>query len=69
MEGYKGRTGIYEILKMNNEIRKLVHQQAGTEKLVQAAQKQKMITMREDGFLKAQKGITTLEEILRVTSE
>jgi len=69
MEGYKGRTGIYEILKMNNEIRKLVHQQAGTEKLVQAAQKQKMITMREDGLLKAQKGITTLEEILRVTSE
>jgi type IV pilus assembly protein PilB len=68
-EGYKGRQGIYEVLEMSTEVRKLVTQEATTEQLDDQAKKEGMATMVEDGFLKVLGGVTSLEEILRVTKE
>jgi len=68
-EGYHGRMGIYEVLEMNDEIKKLVTQSATTEAINAKAQAMGMTTMVQDGFVKAIQGITSLEEILRVTKE
>lgn len=68
-EGYRGRMGIYEVLAMDAEIKKLVAQSATTEVINAQAQKSGMATMVQDGFMKAISGITSLEEILRVTKE
>ncbi len=68
-EGYKGRTGIYEILEITKEIGELIMQRATTDNLREATKKQQMLTMLEDGFIKAKEGITTIEEVLRVTKE
>jgi type IV pilus assembly protein PilB len=68
-EGYKGRIGIYEILEVTHEVADLILNKGTTEDLRRAAQKQGMLTMAEDGFIKAKYGITTIEEVLRVTKE
>lgn len=68
-EGYKGRLGIFEILEITPKISNLIHTQATTDELKKAANEQGMITLTEDGFYKAIKGITSLEELLRVTRE
>lgn len=68
-EGYKGRNGIYEVLEMTTEIRKMVTQEATTEAINDQAQKEGMATMVEDGFLKIIQGTTSLEEVMRVTKE
>jgi len=68
-EGYKGRLGIYEVLEITPAISKLIHTQATTDELKKAADEQDMITLAEDGFYKAVKGITSLEEVVRVTKE
>lgn len=68
-EGYKGRIGIYEILEVTHDIADLILNKGTTEDLRRAAQKQGMLTMAEDGFVKAKYGITTIEEVLRVTKE
>ncbi|MEK7631374.1 MAG: GspE/PulE family protein [Patescibacteria group bacterium] len=68
-EGYKGRIGIYEILEVTHDIADLILNKCTTEDLRRAAQKQGMLTMAEDGFIKAKYGITTIEEVLRVTKE
>lgn len=68
-EGYHGRMGIYEVLEMDSEIKKLVTQSATTEAIDEQAKKSGMATMVQDGFTKAIQGITSLEEILRVTKE
>ncbi len=65
--GYKGRTGIYEILVTTPEIRKMIVAQKTPDEIIKFAQKQGYKTMRQDGFEKVLKGITTLEEVLRVT--
>ncbi len=67
--GYRGRTGIIEILVMTDEMRKAVVQRAGAQDLQRAAVAAGMTTMFEDGMKKAVAGLTTLEEILRVTRE
>jgi general secretion pathway protein E len=67
--GYRGRTGIIEILVMTDEVRKAVVQRAGAQELQRAAIAAGMTTMFEDGMKKAVAGLTTLEEILRVTRE
>ncbi len=69
LTGYRSRLGIYEVLEINKELKALISQGASEEKLTLAARNQGMITMLEDGFIKAQKGLTTLEEILRVTKD
>jgi type II secretory ATPase GspE/PulE/Tfp pilus assembly ATPase PilB-like protein len=68
-EGYRGRNGIYEVLPMDTDVRKLVTQSAATEEIEKEAKKNGMATMVEDGFLKIVQGITSLEEIMRVTKE
>lgn len=68
-EGYKGRIGIYEILEVTHDIADLILNKCTTEDLRRAAQKQGMLSMAEDGFIKAKYGITTIEEVLRVTKE
>lgn len=68
-EGYRGRIGIYEVFEMTSDIRRLVMESATSEMLEKAAKEAGMLTMVEDGFLKAVLGCTSVEEILRVTKE
>lgn len=67
--GYKGRSAIHEVLVMDDPVRRLIlkHEDAGV--LQEQARKSGMRTMYEDGLLKALKGVTTLEEVLRVAEE
>ncbi|MFQ6113161.1 MAG: GspE/PulE family protein [bacterium] len=67
--GYKGRIGIYEVLEISPKISKLIIKKANNDELFTAARKEGMLTMVEDGFLKAKAGTTTIEEIIRVTKE
>ncbi len=68
-EGYKGRMGIYEVIEFTPNLQKLVNKKANADELKQAAIEEGMITMIEDGFAKAVKAVTTIEEILRVTRD
>ncbi|OIP59632.1 MAG: hypothetical protein COZ29_01655 [Candidatus Moranbacteria bacterium CG_4_10_14_3_um_filter_45_9] len=68
-EGYHGRNGIYEVLPMDTNIRKLIMQSATTEEIETEAIKNGMSTMVQDGFLKIVQGITSLEEVMRATKE
>ncbi len=65
--GYKGRVGITEVLIFSPQIKELVLARAGEFKIKEAARAEGMKTMREDGLAKAAAGLTTLEEVLRVT--
>ncbi len=66
--GYKGCAGIYEILTMNEEIRALVTANASADEIRRAGIKAGMKTLRQDGIRKALEGITTIEEVMRVTA-
>jgi type IV pilus assembly protein PilB len=65
--GYRGRIGIFELLAVNPELREMILQRRSNAELKAAAQKT-MMTMHQDALLKAAEGVTTLEEILRVSS-
>ncbi len=67
--GYKGRMGIYEVLENSSEIQKLIVSNETSENIQQQAIKENMVTMQTDGFIKALRGQTSIEEILRVTTE
>jgi type IV pilus assembly protein PilB len=67
--GYKGRLGVHEILENTPEIQDLVVKRATTLDIEEKAEEQGMIPMWQDGFIKAITGVTTIEEILRVTKE
>lgn len=67
--GYKGRLGIYEVLEVTEEMSELILKKASPAELKKQAEKQNMLTIIEDGFIKAKNGITTIEEIMRVTKE
>ncbi len=67
--GYKGRMGIYEVLANDTAIQKLIVGNATSEAIQDQAIKDGMVTMQYDGFIKSLRGQTSLEEILRVTSE
>ncbi len=64
--GYYGRIGIFEVLKVTPAINKLILQEANSKDIYAQSVKDGLINMKQDGFLKALAGITTLEEILRV---
>jgi type II secretory ATPase GspE/PulE/Tfp pilus assembly ATPase PilB-like protein len=64
--GYKGRVGIYEVLPISDEVNRMILKNASTAELEQAALKNGMILMKQDGYLKALEGITTIEEVIRV---
>ena len=68
-EGYHGRQGIYEVLAMNEEIGKLITANASADEIENKARQEGMQKMYEDGFIKAALGMTSIEEILRVTKE
>jgi type II secretory ATPase GspE/PulE/Tfp pilus assembly ATPase PilB-like protein len=65
--GYLGRSGIYELLPLSTEIRKLIIAHADSETIKEQAQRDGMKTLWEDGLQKAAAGITTVEEVLRVS--
>jgi general secretion pathway protein E len=64
--GYYGRVGLFEVLKMNNEIRDMVLKQTSTNAIQDAAMKTGMVTLEQAGILKALDGITSLEEVYAV---
>jgi general secretion pathway protein E len=67
--GYFGRTGIFELLTVAPAVRELIVKQAAAYQIKEAAVAQGMTTLRDDGLRKAYEGITSVEEILRVTQE
>ncbi len=67
--GYKGRIGIYEVLEMTPEFSDLIMRKSTIEQIKEFTKKQKMITMAEDGFIKSLEGVTTIEEVIRVTKD
>jgi type II secretory ATPase GspE/PulE/Tfp pilus assembly ATPase PilB-like protein len=67
--GYKGRIGIYEALEITDKMAELILKNATTADLKIQAEEQEMLTMLEDGFIKVKDGITTIDEIIRVTKE
>lgn len=67
--GYRGRIGIYEVLVNSLAIQKLIVSNSTSDAIQSQAMKDGMMTMQLDGFIKALRGQTTIEEILRVTSE
>jgi general secretion pathway protein E len=67
--GYKGRTGIYELLRMSDGVRDLLMRGADANGIKEEARRQGMLTLREDGVRKVSLGITSVEEVLRVTQE
>jgi type IV pilus assembly protein PilB len=68
-EGYKGRIGIYEVMPVTETIKELIIQGTDSDKIQEQAQREGMMTMIEDGFIKAAQGITSVEEVLRVIAE
>jgi type IV pilus assembly protein PilB len=67
--GYKGRIGIYETLEITEDIANLILKKADNAEIKKKAKSNGMLTIIEDGFIKAKNGITTIEEIMRVTKD
>lgn len=68
-DGFKGRVGIHEVLKVSLAIKEMIIKGSSTDELETQAKKEGMMTMLEDGIFQAVKGLTTIEEVLRVVSE
>ncbi|MFT4917451.1 MAG: general secretion pathway protein E [Zhongshania aliphaticivorans] len=64
-QGYKGRTALYEVVLIDDELRKLIHEQPESE-LIKSARKHSR-SLQSDGYDKIKAGITTFDEVLRVT--
>lgn len=67
--GYKGRIGIYEVFDLNENIKELVSRKASASEINKKAVENGMVSLRQDGILKAAGGLTTLEEVWRVTKD
>ncbi len=67
--GYKGRIGIYEVLTNSSAIQKLIVSSSASEDIEKMAVSEDMLSMQLDGFIKSLRGETTIEEVLRVTSQ
>jgi len=65
--GYKGRTGLYEVMEVDDEIRELILIGASAVELKKKAMERGMITLRRSGLVKIKEGLTTLEEVARET--
>ncbi len=68
-KGYSGRAGIFEVMDVNNDIQNLIVSRATSSEIQRMAVSQGMITMRQDGYLKALSGVTTMEEVNRVAAD
>ncbi len=66
--GLKGRQGLYEVMMMSNNLRKLILMNVGAQEIKDGAIDEGMLTLRMDGWLKVLKGITTLEQVIRETA-
>lgn len=69
LTGYAGRIGIFEMAPLNDQLRELIYKETSEKSLVEELRKQGFAAMQKDGFEKVEQGITTLEEVLRVTEE
>ena len=67
--GYKGRMGLFEVFEVSESIQGLIMKQSTSGEIEKVAQANGMITMRQDGYLKALDGRTTLDEVNRVAAE
>ena len=67
--GYRGRIGIYEVMRVNERVRRMISQRAGEDSIREAALSSGMISLGEDGLAKVKAGVTTPEELLRVVTE
>lgn len=67
--GYSGRAGLYEVMDVNEDIQNLIVKRATSAEIQRVAVSQGMVTMRQDGYLKALQGLTTLEEVNRVAAD
>jgi type II secretory ATPase GspE/PulE/Tfp pilus assembly ATPase PilB-like protein len=67
--GYRGRKGIYELMEMDEDVRRLVMQNADATQIAATARRAGMKTLKEDGLEKVEQGMTTMEEVLRVTQD
>jgi len=67
--GYKGRTGVYELLVVDEAIQALIHSRASEHEVIKAAVANGMKTMRDDGERLVREGVTSLEEVVRVTRD
>ena len=68
-DGYKGRIGIHEVLEMSGTVKELVVKNATSDEIEKQAKKEGMLSMLEEGFIRAAQRTTSIEEVLRVTSE
>ena len=66
--GYRGRIAIFEVLKVTSKIEKLIMERKESKSIKRVAREEGMITMLKDGLLKVERGITTLDEVFRVTN-
>jgi type IV pilus assembly protein PilB len=66
--GYKGRAGIYEVMAMTPEVRRMVLRGASVADMRDQAVSEGMLTLRMDGIKKIEKGVTTLEEVVKETA-
>ena len=66
--GLKGRQGLYEVMAMTPKVRKMILERNGADAIKDAAVADGMLTLRMDGILKAIKGITTIEQVIRETA-
>ena len=67
--GYRGRTGIYELLVLDDEVRRLIGAKADSSAIKQAAIAKGMITLKQEGATKVAQGVTTTEEVMRITQQ
>jgi type II secretory ATPase GspE/PulE/Tfp pilus assembly ATPase PilB-like protein len=67
--GFRGRTGLYELLQVTETIEPLILQRSSSNAIKQLAVTQGMRTLRDDGWAKVLEGVTTVEEVLRVSEE
>jgi len=67
--GYRGRTGIYELLVLDDDVRRLIGAKADSSAIKQAAIAKGMITLKQEGAMKVAQGVTTTEEVMRITQQ
>jgi general secretion pathway protein E len=67
--GYHGRVGIFELMELNEELRAIIMRNEDASRITAAARRHGMRNLREDGWLKARRGVTTSDEVMRVTQE
>jgi general secretion pathway protein E len=67
--GYLSRVGVFELMQLNDEIRRLIMENANASRLTEAARRSGMRNLREDGWQKVRNGVTTVDEVMRVTQD